>query len=497
MKSFFHSIRQSLQYRLIAVLLFSLLVLMSATIVTTYQATSHEMDEILDGQMVMSGRALFSIIVLGLKDGGAEEIPTLLDRYVRLRQGGGDWTNQLPHGHIYDQEYYFQLVDPTGATIFSSQKPPLLDRSDQTTGFLKVEKNDNQWHVFGLKDASSQYTFYTGQSTNLRNQLSRESAEYITFPFILGMPIILIALWFGIGIGLKPIAWITRELDARKPDNIEPLKTDTTVTELRPLVEAMNRLFDRVSAMLENERRFSADASHELRTPLAGMKANIDAARFFTDDPGLAKIHNNIERGVDNAIHITEGLLLLSKLESGHADDYLENDTIDLDHVVTGEIAKLNDLHPEQNNRIVFSTTCGGDRALVKGSTSLARALIFNILDNAIRYSSAPDNVLVDLSADERVMLTIADAGPGIPVDEQPNVFQRFYRLDTNTASGSGLGLALSRQIAESMGGTLVIENRMPTGLLVTMCFPTQRQLHSGTNKPMTTQPTSAEESLN
>lgn len=444
---------------------------------TTYQATSHEMNEILDGQMVTSGRALFSIIVLQLKDSGAEKIPSLLDRYVRLRQGGGDWTSQLPTDHIYDQEYYFQLVDPQGITVFSSQQPPLLNKPDQSSGFFKIENSGSRWHIFGLEDTETQYTFYTGQSTSLRNQLSRESAQYITFPFIVGMPLILLSLWIGTGIGLKPITWMSRELDSRRPDNIEPLETKNTVTELHPLVHAMNRLFGRVSTTLENERRFSADVSHELRTPLAGMKANIDAARFVSDRSKLNKIHDNIERGVDNATHITEGLLLLSKLESGHVEDYFEKETVDLHQVVTSEIAKINLLRPDQNNEVIYSITSNAGSVLVSGTASLIRILVRNILDNAIRYSDPDSVVSVSLSVDEHVTLVVADEGPGIPADKHTMVFQRFYRIDTNTANGSGLGLALSQQIAESMCGTLVLDNRVPKGLLVTVCFP----LHQST----------------
>lgn len=191
------AIRQSLRYRLLAFLLLSLLVLMSLTMVAGQRTANHEFGEILDGQMITTGRALFSIIALELRQGDASTLPGLLDQFVRLREGRGDWIGENSDVEIYDNEFYFQLVDPSGTTLFASIQPPLLQGGGMSQGLFRIGTGDDQWHLFGLQDTQTGYTFYTGQSQVLRDELSSESIRYILLPFGLFTVVILGAIWVG------------------------------------------------------------------------------------------------------------------------------------------------------------------------------------------------------------------------------------------------------------------------------------------------------------
>ena len=161
-----------------------MLVLMSITVLVGQKKANHEFGEILDGQMITTGRALFSIIVLELRQGDASTLPVLLDEFVRLRQGRGDWIGENRDYDVYDNEFYFQLIDPSGTTLFASQQPPLVQRDEASTGLFKIGIGANQWHLFGLQDTQTGHTFYTGQSQVLRHELSSESIEYILLPFV-------------------------------------------------------------------------------------------------------------------------------------------------------------------------------------------------------------------------------------------------------------------------------------------------------------------------
>lgn len=466
------AIRQSLRYRLLAFLLLSMLLLMSITMVVGQRTANHEFGEILDGQMITTGRALFSIIALELRQGDASTLPVLLDEFVRLRQGGGDWIGENSDFDVYDNEFYFQLIDPSGTTLFASQEPPLLQRDEASPGLSQIGKGDDQWHLFGLEDKQTGYTFYTGQSQVLRHELSSESIEYILLPFVLVTIGILGVIWMGTRYGLKPLVQLTHELDTRSPDKLETIEMEGKATELQPLIVALNRLFIRVSTSLAAERQFSADASHELRTPLAGIKANLDAACILSQVPEQEKYLNNIERSVDNATQVTEGLLLLSRLQSTNLEAYFDTQVFNVDDTIRSEIGKRIALHPCWEKRIILATSLEGREVIYAGPESIVAIAVGNILDNALKYSE--ELVYIDVSTDakQNIVISVKDRGPGIPEKSHNLVFQRFYRINTDTTKGFGLGLALVQQIMKAMGGDVQMINRIPTGLTVMLILP-------------------------
>jgi len=436
------------------------------------RTASHEFEEILDGQMITTGRALFSLIALELRQGDSSTIPVLLDEFVRLRQGGGDWIGENSDIDVYDNEFYFQLINPSGTTIFASQQPPLLESDQASLGLFNIGNGDNQWHLFGLQDEKTGYTFYTGQSQALRHELSSESIEYILLPFLLVTIVILGAIWVGTGYGLKPLLQLTQELDSRSPDTLDTVEINSKATELHPLIVALNRLLLRVRTSLATERQFSADASHELRTPLAGIKANLDAARILSKVPEQEKFLDNIESCVDNATQVTEGLLLLSRLQSNNLDAYFNTQVFDIGDTIRREIVKRIALNPNWEQRINFATLAENQQIVYDGSESLVAIAVGNILDNALKYSEESVDIVVKVDPEQNIIIVVSDCGPGIPENSQGLVFQRFYRINTDTTKGFGLGLALVQQIMKALGGDVQMANRLPKGLTVTLVLP-------------------------
>jgi len=136
--------------------------------------------------------------------------------------------------------------------------------------------------VFGLKDSNSGYSFFTAHTESVRKELSREAIRYMFEPLVVGTILIVFAIWAAITIGLRPLRSLGDELDSRDLRSVKPIQQSHTMNELKPVVNSLNRLFRRMSAMLVNEQRFSADVSHELRTPLARIMANTDALSSMT-----------------------------------------------------------------------------------------------------------------------------------------------------------------------------------------------------------------------
>ena len=465
-------IRQSLRYRLLAFLLLSLLALMSITMLVGKKTADHEFEEILDGQMVTTGRAVFSIIALELRRGDASTIAGLLDEFVRNRQGVGDWEGENDEFEVYDNEFYFQLDNASGKTVFASHEPALVQQDEAYPGLFKLGTGDSQWHLFSLRDAQTGYTFYTGQSQKLRHELSSESIEYILLPFLLVTIFILGAIWLGTRYGLKPLVQLAQELHTRSPERLDTIKLEGQATELRPLITSLNRLFTRVSSSLAMERQFSADASHELRTPLAGIAANVDAVRCLSNAPEQEQFLKNIESCVDNATQVIEGLLLLSRLQSADLNSYFDTDVFNVFDLVHRELDKRLALNPSLESRIRWTDQLSGQSLVFQGPESLIEIAVGNIIDNALKYSMAVVQIDVYENDAEDIIIVVSDHGPGIPDISHDLVFQRFYRIDTDTTTGFGLGLALVKQIMNVLNGKIQLSNLSPRGLKVTLTLP-------------------------
>lgn len=466
------TVRQSLRYRLLAFLLLSLLVLMSITVVVGQRTANHEFGEILDGQMITTGRAVFSIIALELRQGDVSSIPVLLNEFVRQRQGIGDWYSENNDIEAYDDEFYFQLDNASGDTVFASQNPALVNHKEGSPGLFTLKTSDGQWHLFSLRDAETGYTFYTGQSQKLRHELSSESIEHILLPFVLVTLFILGSIWVGTRYGLKPLIQLTQELHSRSPEMLDVIRTDDKATELRPLIAALNRLFTRVRTSIAIERQFSADASHELRTPLAGIAANLDAVRCSSTAPEREIYLNNIGRCVDNATQVTEGLLLLSRLQSNELDTYFVSTVFNVSHLIDGEVSKRIAMNPSWEPRIQWIGKSHSAHYVMAGPQNLVEIAVGNILDNALKYSADAVDIEVHDECERNIVISIGDRGPGIPEDRQNKVFQRFYRINTDTTIGFGLGLALVEQITSVLNGRIQLSNRLPKGLNVTLTLP-------------------------
>lgn len=437
------------------------------------------MEEILDGQMIVNSRTLFSVIALELEENQFYEVPEFFDNYVRYNTGelGTYYSNNLYDD--YDSEFYMQLVDPFGHTVFSSNGTELvkntnnfIDSTNSESGFSKFKEiTDNEtWRVFGLKDSNSGYSFFTAHTESVRKELSREAIRYMFEPLVVGTILIVFAIWAAITIGLRPLRSLGDELDSRDLRSVKPIQQSHTMNELKPVVNSLNRLFRRMSAMLVNEQRFSADVSHELRTPLARIMANTDALSSMTTDSEQLRVIENITLSTNHAKALAEDLLLLSKLGNDGATDYFENESFDVLNAIKTEMGQFE--AESTNSSSPFRLSVLGDKSTtLQGSSSLFSILIKNLLDNTLKYSKKNTPIDVTVSSEEELKVTIRDYGPGVAEDKLDKLFERFYRTNNSNDLSTGLGLAISKSIANYFAATITATNAKPTGLSITLAF--------------------------
>ena len=234
--------------------------------------------------------------------------------------------------------------------------------------------------------------------------------------------------------------------------------------ELAQLAEEFNQLTGRLQVTEEERRRFVSDASHELKTPLASIRlltdsilqdASIDrdTAREFVADIGEA---------ADRLIHISQELLELNRLDEGRD---MAQEPVDWTEQV----------------ELTYTAEPG---CTVLATPDELHQVIYNLTDNAVKYTGAGGAVQVALSRrEENVILTVADNGTGIPEEDLPRIFERFYRVDkarSRAAGGTGLGLSIVRDAVRHHGGTITVQARQPAGVVFTVILPAWREEESG-----------------
>ena len=242
--------------------------------------------------------------------------------------------------------------------------------------------------------------------------------------------------------------------------------------ELSDLGEEFNSLTQRLKDTEELRRRFVSDASHELKTPLASIRlladsiVNADSMDMDTMREFVTDIGNEAER----LQRTTEKLLSLSRMDSG---TQISRGRLELKQVVK---KTLHLLSPLAEDRQISINTELSDGCCILGNEDLVYRIIFNLAENGIKYNMPGGTVTIRLySEDESVKLIVEDGGIGIPDDDLPHIFSRFYRVDkarSREAGGSGLGLSIVYDAVRLHSGTVDVEKRSEGGTRFTVCFP-------------------------
>ena len=239
--------------------------------------------------------------------------------------------------------------------------------------------------------------------------------------------------------------------------------------EIAQIAQEFNSLTDRLQTTENARRRFVSDASHELKTPLAAIRLLTDSILqsdridMDTTKDFVADIGQEAER----LTRITEDLLHLTRLDSGVMD---RPDRVDVLPVLEQVMRMMSLLAQEKGVELTYEA---GDGCTVLGTRDEIHQVIYNLTDNAVKYSGAGGAVQVTLRKEgEEVVLQVADNGAGIPEEDLPRMFERFYRVDkarSRAAGGTGLGLSIVSDTVRRRGGSVTAENRREGGALFTV----------------------------
>ncbi|OLF52329.1 ATP-binding protein [Pseudomonas chlororaphis] len=273
-------------------------------------------------------------------------------------------------------------------------------------------------------------------------------------------------LWLGIGQGLAPLNRMRDALMRRSADSLEPLQIHPLPSELRPLLETQNQLFQRIGKTIERERRLTGDAAHELRSPLTAIKTHLQVARM-TDGAARDQSLARAEEGADRLHRTLEQLLLLARVEGSLSFE----DGVQCNAEQVAKTA-IQDAASGARQRVRLHIDERLSAAPLEMPSVLAIAALRNLLDNALRHT--PSDAPVELNLEtigNRVRFQVRDHGDGIPDEDLQHLTQRFWRNGQST--GCGLGLAIVQAIVQRCGCVLHFDSR-PDGLRVELTMPLQ-----------------------
>ena len=239
--------------------------------------------------------------------------------------------------------------------------------------------------------------------------------------------------------------------------------------EVDQLILAFNDTLERLEQLFTTQRRFLADVSHELRTPLTVIKGNASLMRKYgeVDEESLA----SIEAEVDRLTRMVGDLLLLAQAESGRLP--LARDVVELDTVLLEVFHQMRTLAGERISVRVAEI----DQVQVTGDRDRLKQVLLNLMSNAVQYTPAGGQVSVALRKDEHeAQVVISDSGPGIPAQDLPHIFERFYRGEKSRkrgqGSGFGLGLSIAYWIVRSHEGRIEVQSKEGQGTQFTIHLP-------------------------
>ena len=245
--------------------------------------------------------------------------------------------------------------------------------------------------------------------------------------------------------------------------------------EISQMAETLNYMCEELNLLEEKRRKFVSDASHELKTPMAGIKLMCDSlVAAENPDPEMVKeFLGDMSYEVDRLTRVVERLLALTKLNTG--DTSLRLEETDIKSLI-GQIVRK--LQPIADEKKITIYTDFHDKIFPPALIDYDKIYeaIYNIIDNAIKYSPAETLVQVELSEKENwAVINVTDNGPGIPESERDRIFERFYRLDDSRArdtGGTGLGLAIAKEAVLMHGGNISVAEGRDGGSVFTILLP-------------------------
>lgn len=347
---------------------------------------------------------------------------------------------------------YFRVRDDMGHIVAGDSDLPPLESSDRDLRphFYEAIYRGEAIRGVRLHPEQGNASFYVTVAETLGKR--QKAIQDLLIGFGLAVSLVLVAVGgavrFGIPSGLAPLRRLEQELTNRSGQDLTPVDLSGAPLEIRAVVLALNVLLGRLREANSAQREFLQDAAHQLRTPLASLQVQIE---LLQAEAGRSPALERLRQSVTRVTRLANQLLALARAEAGGR---LMADASDVDLAELVDDMLEDWLRLADQKHIDFGVQRGA--AHVIGDPTLLRELIANLVDNALKYTQSGGQVTLRcMTCGTTLEIDVSDNGPGIPEGQRESVFERFRRLPGSSASGSGLGLPISREIVACHGGTI------------------------------------------
>ena len=364
---------------------------------------------------------------------------------------------------VYKNGVYY--IDSLQETVESQG-----DGKGNTSEQIYISIPDDKWDEFAAEVSVQVY--------NNKADYKRNSLIISALLALLGG----VTTYFISGHALRPIREFSDQIEAVQAQNLSDSRIEEChVKELNQLGISYNKMLERLSDAFEIQRQFTANAAHELRTPLALMQVQLDlynAAGHPGNDADTLQMIRMVTEQNDKLNRMVKTLLDMSELQTVGRDD-----RIIVDAIVEEVLADLEPLAQEKNIKLVGAC----EDTTMTGSDILIYRLVYNLVENAIKYNHPGGQVTVtSCQKEKQIYLSVEDTGSGIPPELRERVFDPFFRVDKSRSrelGGVGLGLALVREIVKVHDGIITIQPNPAGGTIFEVVFARQNFLDKQDHK--------------
>jgi heavy metal sensor kinase len=378
-----------------------------------------------------------------------------------------------------DRGWFVRIFAANGDLLWTSNNAPEL--SVPVAGMIRANAYSREnFRLLQQPISASKRSPPLIVRVGVRRDLIDDDIWRLTEMMLTAFALILIAAplsghWLA-GRATRPLATILQTTARLHPDNLsERLPLRGSGDELDQLSATMNGMLDGLAAHLEQQRSFVANAAHELRSPLTAMRTAVEVA--LARDRSAAEYRELLTDTMEECIglgNLINHLLLLAEGDAGmlHADGEVR-----LDELVRRSVDMFQGI-AEQRGVILSAEASQAVR--VPGNRVHLREVIHNLVDNALKFTPAGGSVNVEVQAaseTHQARLRVRDTGAGIPAEDLPMVFERFFRADKSRQraqpiGGNGLGLSICQAIVRSYGGQITVASTLGKGTTVTVSLP-------------------------
>jgi two-component system sensor histidine kinase QseC len=440
----------SIKKRLLLGIFLSMILILGGMGLAAHFVTEYESQEIFSARLATSARVLEVLTAKQLEHATITK-PIIIELPKELE-------HQQPHseeitGHPYESKISFQVWHSNGTLLAKSATAPDEPLGPMIDGFGEHRIGKDLWQVFQLK--SGEVWIMVAEMDTVRDEMTGDLGVTIMTPLIIGSFILLIAIHLIAYRSFQPLQTLAEVIAARDPQSIRAIKLSKTPSELKPVIDELNHLLDRVQKAFKREQQFIDAAAHEIRTPIAALQLHIENAVHAKNDADRDQSLAEALNGLRRTTRLTEQLLTLSRI-SGATDQ--EQQVLSLDGIC-GEIVKnTKPLITQRGQSIELQIK---DDCLIHGEQHKIERVIQNLIDNASQYGSPNGLISVTLSkVADAVHLVVSNDGDTIPDSEKTKVFDPYYRILGSKSFGSGLGLAIVKEIIQQHKGSIRIEDK-------------------------------------